>query len=126
MDLARTLAAGLSLNRALFGLNYLARPQEARKSWIGRAAKRPGAQVMIRSQGVPDIALGARALRALRSGDAAEARAWVAGHALCDVTDLVVTWAARDRLPERQSRFAMAVAGASTVVAATAVGRLRS
>src|SRR3954447_1640083 len=126
MNIPKILAGALAVNRAAFGLNYLLRPQEARKSWIGRAAKRPGAQVMIRSQGVRDIALGLGALRALRSGGGAEARAWVAGHALCDLTDLAVTWAARDRLPERQSRFAMAVAGASTVVAATAVARLRS
>src|SRR4051794_22942061 len=64
MDLPKTLAAGLAVNRTLFGLNYLLRPQQARSSWIGRAAKKPGTQVMIRSQGVRDIALGAGALRA--------------------------------------------------------------
>jgi hypothetical protein len=81
VDVPRALAAGLALNRAAFGLNYLCRPQQARTSWIGRAASKPGAQVMIRSQGVRDVALGAGALRALADGDARELRAWVAGHA---------------------------------------------
>jgi hypothetical protein len=124
MDVPRTLAAALAVNRALFGLNYLLRPEQARTSWIGRAARKPGAQVMIRSQGVRDVALGAGALRALARGDARELRAWVAGHAVCDLADLVATWMARDDLPARRGRMAMAVAGASTVVGAVAAAGL--
>jgi len=99
MDVAKTLAAALAVNRALFGLNYLTRPQQARTSWIGRAAKKPGAQVMIRSQGVRDVVLGAGALRALARGDARELHAWVGGHTVCDLADLLATWSARDQLP---------------------------
>src|SRR3954451_11239167 len=124
MDAPRTLAATLALNRAAFGLTYLARPQQARTSWIGRAARKPGAQVMIRSQGIRDVALGAGALRALVRGDARELRAWVAGHTVCDLTDLLVTWDARGRLPSSQARLAMAVAGASTLVGAAAAAGL--
>src|SRR3954454_7190918 len=118
MDIPKALAAALALNRTAFGLVYLLRPQQARRSWIGRAATKPGAQVMIRSQGVRDVALGAGALRAVARGDARELRAWVAGHAVCDLADLVATWMARDDLPARRGRMAMAVAGASTVVGA--------
>jgi hypothetical protein len=128
MDLARVAAGGLAVNRTLFGLSYLARPASARSSWIGRAARRPGAQVMIRSQGIRDVALGAGALRTLARGDDAEAGAWMAGHALVDATDLAVTWAARDRLPADAARLALAVAGASTAVAvasAVALSRAR-
>src|SRR4051794_41478967 len=124
MDLPRTLAAALAVNRAAFGLSYLVRPEQARTSWIGRAARLPGARVMIRSQGVRDVALGAGALRALARGDARELRAWVAGHAVCDLADLVATWMARDDLPARRGRMAMAVAGASTVVGAVAAAGL--
>ena len=99
MDAAKTLAAGLAVNRTLFGANYLIKPKQARISWIGRAAKKPGAQVMIRSQGARDVALGAGALRALERGEDRELRAWATAHAVCDMVDLVVTWAARDDLP---------------------------
>ena len=124
MDVAKTLAGGLAANRALFGATYLIKPEQARTSWIGRAAKKPATQVMIRSQGVRDVALGAGALRALARGDARELRAWVAGHTVCDLVDLVATWSARDRLPRRRARVAIAVAGASTLVGGAAVAGL--
>jgi hypothetical protein len=122
---AKVLAGALALNRAAFGLNYLLRPQEARSSWIGGVAKVPSVQVMIRSQGVRDVALGAGALRALVRGDDRELRAWVAGHAVCDLADTVATWAARRRLPKKGRRLALAVGGASTVVGAAAAAGLR-
>jgi hypothetical protein len=123
MDVPKALAATLALNRIAFGLGYLVRPEQARTSWIGRAARKPGAQVMIRSQGARDVALGAGALRALARGEDRELRAWATAHAACDVVDLVATWTARDRLPKRRARLAMGIAGASTLVgAAAAVG----
>ena len=125
MDVAKALAAGLALNRTGFGLTYLLRPEQARGSWIGRAARKPGAQVMIRSQGVRDVALGAGALRAATRDDPRELRAWMAAHGVCDLADLVVTWAARDHLPKRRARLAMAVAAGSTLVAAAAAAGLR-
>jgi hypothetical protein len=125
MDVPRTLAAALAVNRTAFGLNYLLRPVQARGSWIGRAATRPGTQVMIRSQGVRDVALGTGALRALARGDARELRAWVAAHAVCDLIDLIATVRARADLPQRGARLAIAVAGASTLIAAAAVAGLR-
>jgi hypothetical protein len=125
MDAAKVLAGALAVNRAAFGLNYLLRPQEARSSWIGGAARIPGAQVMIRSQGVRDVVLGAGALRALARGDERELRAWVAGHTVCDLTDAVATWTARRRLPKKGARLALVVAGASTAVGAAAAAGLR-
>jgi hypothetical protein len=49
----------------------------------------------------------------------------MASHALCDLTDLIVTWSARDRLPKRGARTAMAIAGASTLAAAGALAGLQ-
>jgi hypothetical protein len=123
MDAARTLAAALAVNRTAFGLSYLLRPEQARATWIGRAARKPGAQVIIRSQGVRDVTLGLGALRTVVRGDARELRAWMTGHAACDLADLVVTWAARDRLPAKQARLAMTVAAVSTAIAIAAAGR---
>lgn len=126
VDASRILAGGLAVNRTLFGLGYLARPESAQKSWIGRAAKLPGTQIMTRSQGIRDVALGAGALRALARNDAREARAWMTGHAVVDLTDLVITWTARDRLPRKAARLAIGVAGASTAVAGISAVGLRS
>lgn len=106
------------------GLAYLLRPQQARTSWIGRAANKTGAQVMIRSQGVRDVALGVGRLRALVRGDERELLAWIAGHALSSV-DFATTWSAREHLPKRRARMAMAIAGASAVVGAVAAVSLR-
>ena len=125
MDVAKVLAGSLAVNRAAFGLTFLARPRQARGSWIGRAAKKPGAQVMIRSQGVRDVALGAGALQALARGNAGELRSWVTAHAVCDLADLLVTYGARDKLPARRARLAMAVAAGSTVVGAVAAAGLK-
>src|ERR671936_1953636 len=115
MNLPKALAAALAVNRAAFGLNYLIRPEEARKSWIGPVAKVPATQVIVRSQGVRDIALGGGALRALGRRDDRELRAWVAGQTLSDLVDLLATWDARRKLPKRQARLAMTVAGVSTL-----------
>jgi hypothetical protein len=125
MDVPRGLAIALAVNRAGFGLNYLLRPRQARTSWIGRAARKPGTQVIVRAQGIRDFALGAGALRAAARGDARELRAWVAGQTLSDHTDLVATWIAHDDLPKRRARLAMAVAGVSTAVGAAAAAGLR-
>jgi hypothetical protein len=126
MDASKTLAAALAVNRVGFGLSYLVRPQQARTSWIGRAARKPGAQVIIRSQAVRDVALGAGALRAIARGDVHELRAWVGSHVLCDLVDLLVTYDARDDLPKRRARLAMGIAGASVFVGSAAVALSRS
>lgn len=125
MGFAKVLAGGLAANRIAFGLVYLLRPQQAQGSWIGQAARRPGAQVMTRSQGIRDVALGAGALWALVRGETPEARVWLVGHGVSDLVDLIATWVARDHLPERQARMAMAIAGGSTLVAVGALAGLR-
>jgi hypothetical protein len=126
MLVPKILAGALALGRAAFGVNYLLRPEEANKSWIGRAAKRPGTQVILRSQGARDIALGAGALRALARGNTPELRAWVTGQAFSDLADFLATWNARSDLPSRQARLAMIVAGGSAVVGGAAAAGLAS
>jgi len=118
MDAIKLLAGGLAVNRIAFGANYLVRPRNAGSSWIGRAARKPGAQVMVRSQAARDVALGLGALWSLARRRDDDARVWMAAHALADGADTAVTWAARDRLPKRRARLALAVAAGSTAVAA--------
>jgi hypothetical protein len=121
MDVAKTLAVGLGVSRTLFGAGNVVQPQAtARANWIGRAAKKPGAQVMIRAQGMRDIALGGGAVRAAARGSGPELRAWMVAHTASDLTDLVATWAARDDLPKRRARFAITVAAISAVAGAVA------
>src|SRR5688572_16004954 len=40
---------------------------------------------------------------------------------VCDLADLVVTWSARDQLPRRSARLAMAIAAAAALVGGAAV-----
>jgi len=123
---ARILSALLALNRIGFGANYLARPQTAGPSWIGRrAARTTGGQLMIRSQAARDLGLGVGALWALAHGRDDEARRWMTAHAVADGIDTAVTLAARKRLPN-DGKTALAIAGASTAVALVGATRLRS
>lgn len=124
MKVAKALAGALAVSRAAFGLNYLVRPEEANRSWIGPVAKVPATQVIIRSQAARDLALGGGALRALARGDERELRAWMTGQTVADLTDTVATWIARRKLPRRQGRLAMTVAGVSTLVGAAAAAGL--
>jgi hypothetical protein len=122
----RVLAGLLALNRIAFGANYLARPQSAGPSWIGRrAARTTGGQLMIRSQAARDVGLGAGALWALAHGRDDEARRWMTAHALADGVDTAVTFAVRRRLPD-DGRLALAIGGVSTAVALLGATRLRS
>jgi len=113
--IARKLAAALALNRALFGIAYLAQPKRTGAGWVGRPARKPGAAVLTRALGARDLALALGALGALGTGR--DARGWFAAHALADGSDLAATVAARDDLPRQGFRFASAMAGASTAVA---------
>src|SRR4051794_11172323 len=114
----RALSTGLAVNRIAFGLGYLLKPAPAGRGWIGRIARHPGTAVFTRALGARDVALGLGALRALWAGGEGEARAWMAAHALSDGADLAATLAARRPLPRKGVRFASAMAGASTAVAA--------
>src|SRR3954454_15555131 len=121
----RTLAQGLAANRVLFGLGFLLRPQAAGPSWIGRAARQPGTQVITRAQGARDVALGLGALRALAAPQRRDAWAWLAGHAIADGADLAATWAARDALPRSSRTIALTFAAGSVGVAAWSAAGVR-
>jgi hypothetical protein len=126
VEAVRILSGLLAVNRILFGANYLARPETAGPSWIGRrAARTTGGQLMIRSQAARDVGLGAGALWALARGRDEEARRWMTAHALADGVDTAVTLAVRRRLPN-DGRMALAIGGASTAVALLGAARLRS
>src|ERR671930_1120575 len=97
--LLRLLAGALSLNRIGFGIAYLVAPGRYGRGWIGRAARDPATQVFTRGHGARDVALGAGALANMIRGDDTGARAWFAGQALADASDVVATLVAGKRLP---------------------------
>jgi len=113
----KALAGALALNRVLFGIGYIVAPGRVGGGWIGRQASKPQTQVLTRALGARDLVLGAGALWALRSRNGS-ARAWFAAHTVADGTDLMATIVARDELPGKGFRFATAMAGASTAIAA--------
>jgi hypothetical protein len=115
---AHVLAAGLSLNRLGFGLAYLFAPGRAGRGWIGRRAQDPATQVFIRGHGARDVALGAGALATLARGEPRRARDWMSAQALADGADVAATLASRRHLPRDAFRFALAMTGVSTGVAA--------
>jgi hypothetical protein len=118
------LAAGLAVNRILFGLGYVIAPARTGRGWIGRMADREQTAVFTRALGGRDLVLGAGALWALR-GHRGQARQWFCAHAVADATDLVATLRARDALPPSGFRFATVMAAASTAIAAAAAISLR-
>jgi hypothetical protein len=124
MDLVRTLTAGLAASHVLFGAANLQRPKHVQANWVGRAARKPGAQVLIRSQAARDLALGTGALHALARRHDDEARRWLAAFVVADATDLAATYAARGRLPKRRARMAMGFAAGSTAIGALGVAGL--
>jgi hypothetical protein len=113
--MVRVLATGLAVNRVLFGIAFLAVPGPAAKGWIGKPAGTAGGQVMIRATGARDLALGALALRALRSKE--DERPWFAAQAMADGADAMATWLARDRLGGLRTAYALSMAAGSAAIA---------
>lgn len=112
MDLARANGIG----RLVIGLGLVARPERLIASWIGGDARRAGAQVLARSLGIRDVALGAGLLAAGAGAGAGpgERRRWLVAATVADLTDLAVTLSAGDRLPLR-GRVLVSLAAASGV-----------
>ena len=125
VPLVRPLSTLLAISHMLFGVANLRRPQLAQVSWIGRAARNPGAQVMVRSMAARDLALGAGALTAIGRARDEEARRWLGALVVADLTDLAATYVVRGRLPERRARLAMGLAGGSTLLGLLGATSLR-
>jgi hypothetical protein len=125
MDVPRIIAGGLAVSRIAFGAGLLTRPRLAGAFWIGRAANRPGTQVIVRSQAARDLGLGLGGLSAVGRARDADASRWMAAYALADGVDTVTTWAARDRLPAHGVKLALALAAGTAIPAVLAAIGLR-
>lgn len=123
MDTTTALTTALAAGRIGIGLAAVAAPGWMGGIWVGRVAKRPDAQVMVRAFGVRDIALGAATLGALRAAGPGGVgfRVLTGLGVAVDLVDAASTLAARDDLPD--ARVSAGVAG---LAAATGVAILAS
>lgn len=128
-DDARRYARLLSYARVGLGVTAFVAPRLPSVPWVGDAeARRPSVQLLARSLGARDVALGVGPVLALRHG--APARGWVEAGGLADAGDLVGTLVAWRTLP-RRTRLVMvgiitASLAASRVLAAALDGAAAS
>ena len=111
---ARTAARLLSLGRIAAGVGLLAAPPLVAGAWTGRHARKAHARVLSRALGARDLVIGLGALAAL--GGRGAATPWLLAGLVADTTDLVVTLAERDDLPDAAVPFIGSAAGAGIVL----------
>ena len=85
------------LTRIAYGAYVLAKPAAGAASWLGSAGAGPGPEVLMRSVGARDAAIGV-ALAARIGSPTAIAK----GAIVLDLADLAATFAARGRLDKGQ------------------------
>lgn len=93
----RTMASLLSLGRALFGAGLLLAPKRAGRGWIGVQSGEPVPQLLVRTVGARDVAVGMGAVMALRRG--APARGWLEAALLADLLDAAIALVYLRKLP---------------------------
>jgi hypothetical protein len=113
----RTVATALAVGRVAIGAALVVAPERIARAWIGPVATERSVEVVVRSVGIRDVALGAGGAAALLSGSDS-ARAWMLGAAAADFGDLIATLLARDVLPANGVAATAALAGGSTIVCA--------
>jgi len=118
----RTAATVLSVGRAALGIGLLVAPERIARGWIGPVATERAVEVLARSVGIRDVALGVGGAAALIN-DSDSARDWMLGAAAADLGDLVATLLARDVLPANGVAATAALAGGSAVLASLTAAR---
>jgi hypothetical protein len=85
------------LTRIAYGAYVIAKPARGARSWLGTAGEGAGSEVLMRSVGARDAAIGAALATGMGSPTA------IAGGAIAlDLADLAATFAARSRLDRGQ------------------------
>ena len=103
----------IGLARAGFGLYLALLPCRAGKSWFGTEPDRPGTEVLLRSVGGRDIAIGT-ALAAMP-----QSTAWLRVAMVGDFTDALAMAAAASRVPKRKAVIGIVGAAGFGMLAAT-------
>lgn len=110
LDQLRLIAMG----RVAVGAAFIALPGATLKGWTGPASG--ATRVLGRAFGARDLVMGLATLKAIDSGDKAQARFWAQAGAACDGLDLVATWMGARHVPKRSLLSLAAVAGGATAV----------
>lgn len=114
------IARSVAIGRVGFGIVLSAAPLRLTRAWLGGDAQSEGAQVLARSLGMRDVALGAGALTSDRDG----LPRWLLAGVVADASDLVGTLAA-DSLPRRGRILGSLAAAGGIALGVTAVALLR-
>jgi hypothetical protein len=110
---ARTLARAQAAGRAAIGAALTIAPRVTATGWLGRDARRPATQVVVRALGARDLVIGLGV--AYAAGQGHGARPWLQAGTFADVVDLAATLRARDHLTP------LGVAGVGSLAAGSAV-----
>jgi hypothetical protein len=101
------------------GLGLAAAPRLITGMWLGAAGLTPAANVLARSMGARDAAIGAGLLAAIERGGSQ--RAWLTAGVAADAADLAATVAQREQLPPRSVPLIVLAAGAGIAMGAYAL-----
>jgi hypothetical protein len=110
----RSLATAHAASRAALGAALAIAPGLVGRAWVGRAAARPGPQVVTTAMGVRDLAIGLGLAGALRGGQ--PPGPWLRAALMADAADLVATVRARRAIPARGTAGVCAVASGSVAL----------
>jgi hypothetical protein len=114
------IVRGLAGGRVGFGVVLTAAPLRLTRTWLGDDAERTGAQILARSLGARDLALGLGAL----ASDRDHVERWVLAGLVADAADLAATLATPS-LPRRGRTLGALAAGAGVALGVAALGALR-
>jgi hypothetical protein len=111
---ARTILTAVAAGRLVIGAALVAKPaSQVGTGWIGEDAKRPASQLLFRSVGARDMAIGLGTLAAQRSGS--PLKPWLLGATLADAVDLAATFAAGSAIPKSGKAVIALFAGGAIV-----------
>ncbi|MBV8429778.1 MAG: hypothetical protein JO244_01360 [Solirubrobacterales bacterium] len=116
---AQRAALSIAAGRVLVGAALLGAPALA-EPWAGKLARRAGGQMIIRTLGVRDAALGLGAL--VSASQPRQLRRWLVLSAACDAIDFAATLRG-PRSPARSLVLASAAAAAAANLTAAASER---
>lgn len=106
----------LAMGRAGVGAAFMLFPGLALRGWIGRP--NPGSKVIGRAFGARDLVMGIATLKALETGDKAQARFWAQAGMASDAVDLAATWMGAKSVPKRNLVSLTLMAGGATLLGA--------
>jgi len=111
---AKVLAYLIAGGRTLIGIGLMVAPGEVGKGWMGKKAKDPRIQLLLRVVGIRDFVVGLGGVVAL-SREGGGARNWILAGAACDTVDGVVTTLARDDLDDGAATGLLAIAAPAAI-----------